>query len=85
MIKADVQGEVLQVLQGAIRTIQEQQPVLALTIYSGTEILEVPKFIADLGFYDIRYYFGCARWDDFFSYTMLAYPRHVLYVDREDM
>jgi FkbM family methyltransferase len=78
MIKADIEGAEPQMIQGAMRTIMKQRPVLELSIYHSTEIVELPKMIAELGFYEIRYYFGCIHWSPFFEFTLFAYPKELI-------
>jgi hypothetical protein len=77
MIKADIEGAEPLMIQGAMRTIMNQRPVLELSLYHSTEIIELPKTIAGLGFYEMRYYFACIRWSPFFEYTLFAYPREL--------
>jgi hypothetical protein len=64
-------------IRGAKRTITTQRPVLELSFYHSPEIVELPKLIAEFGFYELRYYFGCIRWSPFFEYTLFAYPREL--------
>jgi FkbM family methyltransferase len=73
-LKADIEGEEMNMLRGAVKTLREQRPVLALSLYHNVQLLEIPKFVVGLGGYKVRYYFACDRWFPFFEYTLLAYP-----------
>jgi FkbM family methyltransferase len=84
-LKADIEGEELPMLKGAMKTIREQRPVLALSLYHGVQILDVPQFVADLGLYELRYYFACGRWAPFFEYTLLAIPRDLAGESRQQV
>jgi FkbM family methyltransferase len=72
MIKADVENFELNVLKGAWRTRQKDRPVLSIALYHGLEILDLPKIIDKLGFYELRYFFGSPRFLPFFEFTLFA-------------
>jgi hypothetical protein len=77
MLKADIEGVEPLMIEGAMRTIITQRAVLALSLYHHTEILELPKLISDLGFYELRYFFASSLWVPFFEFTLFAYPREL--------
>jgi hypothetical protein len=53
-IKADVEGHGLEVLKGAMKMLERDHPVLSIAIYHGTEFLNVPQFLKELGFYRLE-------------------------------
>jgi FkbM family methyltransferase len=57
VIKADVEGYEIDVLKGALETIQRDRPIITMSIYHNVEFLDLPKFLLQLG-YKLRFDFG---------------------------
>ncbi len=71
VIKLDVEGAELPVLQGAINTIKECQPKLLISIYhvgGGNDLVNIPAFFNSLG---IKYKFYVGHHMAWFAETML--------------
>jgi FkbM family methyltransferase len=49
MIKADIEGAEMMMLHGATETLKKHRPVLALSLYHNERMLEIPKFISEMG------------------------------------
>lgn len=74
LIKADIEGYELPVLKGAINTIRTQKPVLSFAIYHNEQIVDVPKFINSLGFYDSFIFSEGVKPN--FHFWICAYPKN---------
>lgn len=53
LIKADIEGEELNMLKGAIKTIKRDKPILSIAIYHDSQLIDVPEFIESIGGYRI--------------------------------
>jgi hypothetical protein len=56
LIKADVEGVEIDVVLGALDTIQRDRPVIAMSIYHNEEFIYLPKLLGKLG-YELRFLF----------------------------
>jgi FkbM family methyltransferase len=56
LIKADVEGVEIDVVLGALDTIQRDRPVIAMSIYHNEEFVYLPKLLGKLG-YELRFLF----------------------------
>jgi FkbM family methyltransferase len=74
MIKADIEGSEIAMLNGARKTIQEQRPVLAIAMYHGLEMIDLPKVVEEFGIYELHYFFSSPRWAPFFELNLFAVP-----------
>ena len=71
IIKSDIEGDEMNLLKGAKKTIMEQKPLLLISIYhSGKDFFEIKKWIEDL---DLKYKFKIVRTkpDDILDETIL--------------
>lgn len=49
-IKSDIEGDGLELLMGAEKTIKKHRPLLAISIYhSPTDLYKIPQYIHSLG------------------------------------
>jgi FkbM family methyltransferase len=73
LIKADVEGVEMDVLKGAIETIQRDRPVITMSIYHNVEFLDLPKLLLQLG-YKLRFSFQQYSWHLHWEMICLAIP-----------
>ena len=61
-VKADVEGDELEMLEVAIETMKTQRPILCVALYHpGLEILRVPRLVRELGGYELRFHMEAVR------------------------
>jgi hypothetical protein len=73
LIKADVEGIEIEVLKGALETIQRDRPVITMSIYHNVEFLDLPKLLLQLG-YKLRFSFQQYSWHLHWEMICLAIP-----------
>jgi FkbM family methyltransferase len=73
LIKADVEGSEIEVLKGALETIQRDRPVVTMSIYHNIEFLDLPKLLLQLG-YKLRFSFQQYSWHLHWEMICLAIP-----------
>ena len=57
LIKMDIEGAELQVLQGGMETLKRQRPVLTVAIYHNAQLIDVPQWLeANVGGYRLRFH-----------------------------
>jgi FkbM family methyltransferase len=73
-IKIDIEGTELQVLQGGIRTLKAQHPILSLSSYHNIELYDIPVFLEEVGGYRLEFENQGDNPGNLFELAILAYP-----------
>jgi FkbM family methyltransferase len=73
-IKIDIEGYELEVLKGAIRTLEKQHPILSLSSYHNIELMDIPLFLQTIGGYRIEFENQGYEVENMYEQVILAYP-----------
>lgn len=80
LIKGDIEGFELKALLGAQKTLREQRPVIAISLYHHTdEFFGIPAMIRNLPNYEFEFIVG-TFWNQLTLYelALFAYPKEIL-------
>jgi FkbM family methyltransferase len=73
-IKIDIEGHEMEVLKGAIRTLEKQHPILSVSSYHNIELIDVPLFLETIGGYRIEFENQGYEVENMYEQVILAYP-----------
>jgi FkbM family methyltransferase len=73
-IKIDIEGYECDVLNGAKSTLKTQHPILSLSSYHNIELMDIPKFLEEIGGYRIEFENQGYNMGNMYEQVILAYP-----------
>jgi FkbM family methyltransferase len=73
-IKIDIEGHELEVLKGAIRTLQNQHPILSIPLYHNIELIDFPLSLETIGGRRIEFENQGYEVENMYGQVILAYP-----------
>ena len=78
-MKADIEGMELQALEGAVKTIKKQRPIISFSIYHNFNgLFKVRHFLDQFPNYSFKYKIGSYSQHSFGELTIFGYPKEIV-------
>lgn len=78
-MKADIEGMELQALEGAVKTIEKQRPIISFSIYHNfNDLFKVRHFLDQFPNYSFKYKIGTYSQHSFGELIIFGYPKEIV-------